>query len=293
VKTAQAVPVLMYHHISPVTQGLATSPANFASQMRWLAKHGWTTLSGVQLQGFLQAGEPVPVKSLVLTFDDGYLDNWQYAHPVLQHYGLHALMFLVTDWISQGPLRDCATLAQIESNRLDGFEHFSHAACKQRIEQGQADRVIVRQSEINAMCAADTFEFHSHTHTHARWDKVATDVTTKRAGLRDDLLASRAVFDSQCAQGATPHLCWPQGYVDQDYRDVAKQLGFTTFYTTDSSGLNRPGQGVDHIYRFAVRNRGGWLFGQRVMLAASPKLGGLYNRIKHSPSKSSKPSNFP
>lgn len=60
--TAKAVPVWMCHHVSPATNGFSTSPANFASQRRWLARHDWRTLSCMQLQFFLQEGQPVPAK---------------------------------------------------------------------------------------------------------------------------------------------------------------------------------------------------------------------------------------
>ncbi|PWF23113.1 polysaccharide deacetylase family protein [Corticimicrobacter populi] len=278
-KTAKAIPVLMYHHISPATNGLATSPANFASQMRWLARHGWQTLSCAQLQSFLQEGVSVPAKSVLLTFDDGYLDNWQYAHPVLKEHGFSAAMFLVTGWVGHGPVRPSATYEQIMTNQLDGFESWCHAGCKQWVEKGKMDRVIVRQSEVDAMRHAGTFEFHSHTHTHVRWDQVSEDAAVKRNALHQDLEASRVFFDQNLG-GATSQLCWPQGYFDRDYLEIAEDLGFDTLYTTDSRGLNREACGSRHIYRIAVRNRGGWKFGQRVMLAASPLLSGLYNRLK-------------
>lgn len=92
---ASVVPVLMYHHVSPTPGLITVSPAHFAAQMRWLKRQGYTTLKLDALAGFL-AGEPVPAKSVVVSFDDGYLDNWVYAHPVLEQYGLHAVLFLIT-----------------------------------------------------------------------------------------------------------------------------------------------------------------------------------------------------
>lgn len=94
---ASVVPVLMYHHVSPTPGLITVSPAHFAAQMRWLKRQGYTTLKLDALAGFL-AGEPVPAKSVVVSFDDGYLDNWVYAHPVLEQYGLHAVLFLITRW---------------------------------------------------------------------------------------------------------------------------------------------------------------------------------------------------
>ena len=77
--SARAVPVLMYHHISSSPGMIIVTPENFAAQMAYLASAGYRTLGSRQLAAFL-AGEPVPAKSVVLTFDDGYLDNWVHAH---------------------------------------------------------------------------------------------------------------------------------------------------------------------------------------------------------------------
>ena len=84
-KTAYCVPVLMYHHVSPETGPITTTPKNFESQMKGLVDEGYTTLTCDQFADFL-AGKPTPPKSVLLTFDDGYLDNWVYAHPILKKY---------------------------------------------------------------------------------------------------------------------------------------------------------------------------------------------------------------
>ena len=107
---ARTVPVLMHHHVSPSPGMITVSPENFESQIAWLAGNGWTSLTLDQYAGFL-AGRPVPRKSIVITFDDGYLDNWVYAHPILQKYGMHAVVFVVTGWMGEGPQRPHAGMA--------------------------------------------------------------------------------------------------------------------------------------------------------------------------------------
>ena len=83
---ASIVPVLMYHHVRPGAGMIATTPEHFEDQLRWLAKNGYTTLTAAQFARHLQ-GEGVPRKSVLLTFDDGYLDNWVYAYPLLKKHG--------------------------------------------------------------------------------------------------------------------------------------------------------------------------------------------------------------
>src|SRR5690606_16547296 len=88
---APNVPVLMYHHVSPSGGMIAVTPEVFEQQIAGLARAGYTSLGTGQLAAYL-AGGRVPEKSVVITFDDGYLNNWTYAHPVLQRYGMKAVL---------------------------------------------------------------------------------------------------------------------------------------------------------------------------------------------------------
>src|SRR5690606_7189850 len=98
-KHALTVPVLMYHHVSPGDGMITVSPVNFEQHLLWLKRRGYSSLTSSQFADHL-SGQPVPRKSVLITFDDGYLDNWVYAYPLLKKYGFTAMVFLVTSWIS-------------------------------------------------------------------------------------------------------------------------------------------------------------------------------------------------
>ena len=139
---------------------------------------------------------------------------------------------------------------------------------------------MLRWSEIEAMRAAGTFEFHSHTHTHTRWDKeCAGDVQAKRARIADELRLSREALAGRLGS-VSDHLCWPQGYFDADYVAAAREAGFRHLYTTDPFGQNTPGADPEHIYRFAVRNRGGSWLNRRIWLSRDPFWGPRYHAWK-------------
>jgi peptidoglycan/xylan/chitin deacetylase (PgdA/CDA1 family) len=271
-KAAHNVPVLMYHHITPVGGMIAATPANFESQIAWLARNGYTSLTADQFAAHL-AGRPVPDKSVLITFDDGYLDNWVYAHPVLQRHGMRAIMFVVTGWVGTGAVRPCAGQGG-EPPAPD------HDASKALIAAGRSDEVMVRWSEIQAMQAAGTFEFHSHTHTHTRWDRVCgADVAQKRDRMAHELSASRASL-TQNLGGVSGHLCWPQGYFDADYLDIGRDAGFRYFYTTDALGQNTAATDPGHIYRFAVRNQPAAWLARRLWWSGHPVWGPRYHAWK-------------
>lgn len=260
-----ALPVLMYHHISP-SPGLVTlSPATFREQMQRLVQDGWHTVGCSDLEDFF-AGRPLPKKSVMLTFDDGYLDNFIHAHPVLEEFGLRAVLFIVTSWVGDGDVRrgrpECP----------------DHNECKRRIATGERDSIILRWSEIEAMRHAGTFEFHSHTHSHTRWDQHLPDGQARLDALAQDLGVSRNILRERLGVESR-HLCWPQGYYQADYLEVAAGLGFDHCYTT-VAGINRQGGDTRHIRRVVAKEAGGDWLSSRLRLYASPWLGSLYARFK-------------
>lgn len=268
-KTAKAVPVLMYHHVSP-SPGLVTiSPEDFRGQMRWLAKHGYTTVGCDGLARFLR-GEPLPAKSVLLTFDDGYLDNYVYAHPILAECGLKAALFVITGQLGDGPARACAG----EAGTLPTP---AHRACVEAVQTGRSDAVMLRWAEAERMRAAGTFEFHSHTHTHTRWDRSEPDPGVRHAKLADDLARSRAALEQRLGQ-PTPHLCWPQGYHDDDYVATARAAGFTMLYTTLPGTVTRSADPW-HLCRIVVKGDADWL-GSRLWIYRHPGLTAAYLTLR-------------
>lgn len=277
---ARALPVLMYHHVSP-TPGLVTiSPENFRAQMAHLARNGWRTVGTTELAAFLR-GEPLAEKSVMLSFDDGWLDNWLYAHPVLQEFGLTAVLFLITGWVGDGPPRENRKVPAGTQSAGAGEtakplpERFpAHRVCMEKVRSGQADEVMLRWSEAEAMREVGSFEFHSHTHTHTRWDRIEPDTARRRERLAADLAASREALQTRLGE-ASSHLCWPQGYFDDDYRRVAREAGFTHGYTT-RPGACTPATAADAIPRIVVKDRGAGWFARRLWLYRQPGLTRLY-----------------
>jgi peptidoglycan/xylan/chitin deacetylase (PgdA/CDA1 family) len=272
--SARALPVLMYHHVTP-NDGLVTvSPVTFRQQMGWLARHGYRGITCRDLERFFD-GEALPDKSVLITFDDGYLDNYVYAHPVLQEFGLHGVIFLVTGWI--GSESQPRRYGSPGGGGGDLPECPNHRDAKALIAAGQADRAMLRWSEVEAMQTAGTFEFHSHTHTHTRWDKTVADPAERSAALAADLAESRAALASHT--GDSPHLCWPQGYFDVDYQQVAHKAGFRYLYTVNKA-INTSATTTDEIGRIVIKDRVGSWFASRMFLYRQPLLGGLYVRLR-------------
>lgn len=266
-RPAAALPVLMYHHVSPVPGLVTLPPELFRAQMERLVREGWHSVGCAELEAFL-AGQALPAKSVMITFDDGYLDNFVHAHPVLESLGLHAVMFVVTGWLGDGPVRSGQQACP------------GHDECKTRIAAGDPDSVIVRWSELEVMQAAGTFEFHSHTHSHARWDRLVDDESARRSALAEDLCRSREALKARLGFNDR-HLCWPQGYFQPVYPAVAKEQGFDHLYTT-RPGTNLPQGDALDIRRIVAKDKPAPWLTRRLGIYSSPLLSRLYSGLKGS-----------
>lgn len=92
------VPILMYHSINPNTKPenrVTVTPDTFERQMRFLKKHHYNVLPLESLVGLIKYKKKIPAKTVVITFDDGYKDNFVYAFPILKKYNLPATISII------------------------------------------------------------------------------------------------------------------------------------------------------------------------------------------------------
>ncbi|MDR7867353.1 MAG: polysaccharide deacetylase family protein [Sporomusaceae bacterium] len=96
-----AVPVPVYHRVGEGSDDLTIAGGRFADDLRFLADNGYLTLTVGQLKAHLLTGRPLPENAVFLTFDDGYLDNYAAAFPLLVSYGMTASFFVITGRLGQ------------------------------------------------------------------------------------------------------------------------------------------------------------------------------------------------
>ena len=96
------VPILMYHRIAKITGDRNSLPAEkFEEQLRYLAENNFTTITPDMLYNYYVNRVPLPKKSVLLTFDDGYADNYTKALPLLLKYKMTAVVFPIGNWIGK------------------------------------------------------------------------------------------------------------------------------------------------------------------------------------------------
>jgi peptidoglycan/xylan/chitin deacetylase (PgdA/CDA1 family) len=226
----------MYHHVLPEAGFIASSVEQFEAQMRYLAENGWTTLDSATFARYKRGELTLPRKSVLITFDDGWRDNYIYAYPILKRYGLKATLFVVTEWIEKA------------SENPEIFEALPHRACKRTVPI-HPGKILLRWEELETM--RDHFDIHSHTHSHRdgyfgdsySWDEefaLSRELLQKRLGIESD------------------QLCWPRGIYDSSLQSRAHQAGFAILYTT-RRGVNRSDGESSAIRRLAAKKDARWL----------------------------------
>lgn len=97
---ASAVPILYYHSIA-VESGneLRMPPEEFEEQMRYLSQNGYHVITLDQLYNAFYNNGSLPAKPIVITFDDGYSDNFTNAFPIMRKYNFPGTVFMVSGYI--------------------------------------------------------------------------------------------------------------------------------------------------------------------------------------------------
>jgi peptidoglycan/xylan/chitin deacetylase (PgdA/CDA1 family) len=127
------VPILMYHYISTLPADadkyrldLSVAPEDFESQLKYLADNGYHTVSLYDVYNDLSTGAALPAQPVVLTFDDGYRDAYDFAFPLLTKYGFTGTFFIVSEFIDKAD-SDYLTWPMIQEMSAAGMSIESHS----------------------------------------------------------------------------------------------------------------------------------------------------------------------
>lgn len=255
------VPVFMYHHVNPNAGDLVTvTPEVFEGQMRCLRDGGYRSITPDDLVAHLRGGA-VPKKSVAVTFDDGWLDNYLFAFPVLKKYGVRATIFLVPDRVDRAS----------PGGREAGSSVPTHRESKELVRAGEQRRVVLNWDHVREMAGSGLVEFFSHTMTHARCDTLSPD------GLVSELRGSREAIEEKTGRPCR-YLCWPYGRTSLAAVETAKQVGYHAAFTTKQGVVEANDDPFD-IPRIVVKDNVRW-FTRRTAVYTNPLLSSAYLRIK-------------
>ena len=145
------VPILIYHHIRPVSendsesaQTFIVSPENFEMQLKYLTDNNFNAISLQALTDYLNAGDSLPENPVIITFDDGTVSQYKNAFPLLKKYNLTATFFIFSNPISRS--QNYVTWEQLQEMSKAGMEIGGHGwyhLYLDRISEAELAREIV------------------------------------------------------------------------------------------------------------------------------------------------------
>jgi peptidoglycan/xylan/chitin deacetylase (PgdA/CDA1 family) len=197
-----SIPILMYHNIAhpprelKLWRNLYVPPKSFQRQMWLLHRLGYQGLSMSEAMPYLRGEKQGRVA--VITFDDGYEDNFTAAMPVLKHFGFSATCYVVSNRIGSFNLWDADTLG----------------VRKQLMNTGQLREWVNSGLEIGA-----------HTRNHLYLTRCE-DIQ-----LIDEIHGSKCDLEALLGVSVT-QFCYPYGGVDKRVAQAVRQAGYSAATTT-------------------------------------------------------------
>lgn len=278
-KARPGIPCLTYHSVSedagwlPWAAQTSIRPESLRRHLDLMERMGLSTLDSAEVTRRRLMGQQIPANAILLHFDDGYLDNWVAAVPILTAAGARATFFVSTDFIAPDqPLRP-----QIGGEGVptwDGFMTWRElraveAAGLIRIEPHGTDhgRVPTGPGQVGtltertlgteawmqwAQMPGDKHDWYrrppllppgtpippSAPSLSARAYAAGAGLETEAdyaARVRATLRTARDVFRQE--MGREPELfCWPQNETSDTARQIADEFGFLA--TTGGRGRN-------------------------------------------------------
>lgn len=174
---SNAVAVLMYHSVGRVLDDWAwhnlTTPAEtFEDHLRWLKREGYRTCTFAEFDAHTRGVAELPPRSVALTFDDGYLDNWTYAAPLLEKYGFTGTIVVTPEFVDprnvvRPTMRDVWSGAHAETD-IDVRAFMSWEELRRAAEKGWLDVQCHAMTHTWYPVSDEVVAFH-HPGDHLYW----------------------------------------------------------------------------------------------------------------------------
>ena len=203
-ETRHGLRVLCYHKVGtppqPCLADLWVSPEMFRKQVKYLKEHGWNTLTFKELYEIYIKKDPLPEKSVLITFDDGYQNNYSVAYPILKEFGAKGNIFLVYN-----------TIGKVNSWHNPASEPWVNMCTLEQLKEMQESGV---------------FDFGGHTLNHPH----LTQLDLEEA--RTEIIQSKKMIETALGR----ELCaFAYPYGDGAYNEKVRKIALESGYTFDFS----------------------------------------------------------
>lgn len=207
-KEFASVPIIMYHSICDDGEKASKFVINKGAlerDLKYITDNGYTTVSSGELISYVENGTPLPEKPIMLTFDDGYFNNYCYAYPLLKKYNAKAVISIIGKY------------TDLYSETDEENPNYSHITWEQAREMYESGLVEIQNHS-----------YDSHTLDKGRNGTKMKNGETETA-YASYILSDLGRLQQEVEQnlGYTPLVfAYPFGSVCEEAYDILKDMGF-------------------------------------------------------------------
>ncbi len=231
------LPVLMYHDVAEESRGdLVISSRMFEAQIKKLKDEGYTGISIQQLEDYVEKGAELPEKPVLITFDDGYLSNYELAYPILKKYQMKATIFVIGVSVGQDKYKKTNNVIT---------PHFSYEQAEEMLASGLID---IQSHTYDMHQWADFEEGRARTNILQFEDEKEEDYI---AVLKKDISKSMQEIYAG-TKNRVIALAYPLGKYNELTEVVLSRMGIKATFTT-GAGTNTLIKGLPQSIRAMKR----------------------------------------
>lgn len=194
------VPILMYHNVRPIdfattnafVSSLTLPPSEFDKQLLYLRERGFSTISMLDLSQHLRGLRSLPPRPIVLTFDDGFENNHQYAFTLLKSRGFTGTFYVITGLVGRTEYMVWSQVADLARGGMEIGSHTINHPDLAHTPAAALERELVQSrrtlEEVTGR-AVTTLSYPSGAYNEqvvaaARQAGYASAVTTRNGGVQ-------------------------------------------------------------------------------------------------------------
>lgn len=198
-----ALPVLYYHSVNVEQDNeLCMPPNQLREQMNYLKEHGYQTISPAQMASFLKGEGTLPEHPVLITFDDGYANNYTDAYPILQEFGFTATVFMISGALDSSGFLSTRQIQELSTNgwtiggHTKNHEHLPQLDAARQAQEMRDSKAVLEQKlgRPVSVFAYPYGEYNAQVKKAVQDDGYALAFTTERGWVKqgaDPLLLHR------------------------------------------------------------------------------------------------------
>ncbi|MFE3575077.1 polysaccharide deacetylase family protein [Lysinibacillus sp. NPDC059133] len=235
----EKIPVLMYHHLEKdVNNNTVISPENFENQIKTLKENGYNSITTQELYDYLNGKTKLPKNPVLITFDDGYLSNYEKAYPILKKYKMHAEIFVITSHI-------------LEKNGKNAYPNEIPKMNWDQLKE-MKDYITIQSHTWNSHYKLQSFGGGMKGAIYGRSyinGKLESQEEYEERVKKDFILSRKMIIEKL---GYEPiALSYPYGTNSEDAMKLAKDVGFKMAFVIKNKGVTM-GDNVYALSRITV-----------------------------------------